>query len=127
MWRILVVIAILALLYMPRILRIKKQSAANKAKMQAMEQEMGRLNYIVQQKTQLEQQLKLVPFLLFMGIALLITGLVLTNTGWRGVGTVYVFAILIIAVGVGMKVGGPKKIEEIEEEIQVLRRKENER
>ena len=104
------------------IVKLKKLNTEQKIKQSKMENEMGRLDYIIQEKIKFEQQIKLVPALLIIGIALLIIGIALNMTGWRGagIGQAIIFGIISIILAVCMKGGCSKKITEYEQEIQNL-------
>jgi hypothetical protein len=108
-----------------RIVNAKKRYGRKKINYAAMEREMGRLDFIIQEKTKCEQQLKLVPVLLIMGIGLLAVGIILSMAGWRGVATIIMMAIICIVVSIYAKAALPKKIAEYEWEIKNLQEAKN--
>ena len=107
------------------IIRLRKQFNRQKRNQAAMESSMGRLNYIKREKTMIEQQIKLLPALLIMGIIFLVAGILLDMAGWRGIGKIYMVGILAIVVAIVGKFGMPKRIAELEHEIKYLQEAEN--
>jgi len=118
-------IIIVAAVIFFKVNNLKKQSAQNKQIQEELEQSVGRLNYIIQKKTRFEQEAKLIPVVLPIGIGLFIVGIILNITGWRGTAPIFLISVLCIVGAVYSKFNIPKKIEEIEKEINYLKEKEN--
>ena len=118
----IILILALAAYVIIRISKARAKVAKQKYYQAKMEQDMGRLKYIMQQKTKYEQELKLTSVLFVLGGLLLAGGIIFSASGWYGGGIaqMFLFGIVSIMAAIAAKVGIPKKIAEIENEIKYL-------
>jgi|GEM_PF-5860142 len=120
---IIIIILVVGVPLYLRIIKLKKLNTEQKIRQAEMEQKMGRFDYIIQEKNKLKQQVKLVPALFIIGIVLLVAGIALNMTGWRGagIGQAILFGIISIISAICMKGACSKKITEYEQEIKDLK------